>query len=145
MLNTIFQLYIWWGQVTFQRDDDDDVNKVSWIFIVILHWPNSPWVDISLHSDTLCWFRANLPSLLLLNAGCLEEKLILLSFVYPDRDLNPRSTALEVSMLAITLHNWPPDLLTVDYWYHGSSSHFLPDLLTVDYRYHGSSSHFFLF
>jgi hypothetical protein len=31
-------------------------------------------VDMSLHSDTLFWFRANLSLLLLLNAECLAVK-----------------------------------------------------------------------
>ena len=34
------------------------------------HWNNSPWVDMSLHSDTLFWFRAN--QSLLLNATCFD-------------------------------------------------------------------------
>ena len=35
---------------------------------------NSQRVDMSLHSDTLSWFRANQSVLFLLNAGFLEEK-----------------------------------------------------------------------
>ena len=34
-------------------------NTLSWIFIVLAHWINSPQVDMSLHSNTLFWFRAN--------------------------------------------------------------------------------------
>jgi hypothetical protein len=34
---------------------------------------NSLWVDMSLHSDTLSWFRANQSLLLLLNAACFVE------------------------------------------------------------------------
>ena len=34
-------------------------NTLSWIFIVLAHWNKSPWVDMSLHSDTLFRFRAN--------------------------------------------------------------------------------------
>jgi hypothetical protein len=34
-------------------------NTLSWICIVLAHWNNSLWVDMSLHSDTLFWFRAN--------------------------------------------------------------------------------------
>ena len=34
-------------------------NTLSLIFIVLTLWNNSPWVDMSLHSDTLSWFRAN--------------------------------------------------------------------------------------
>jgi hypothetical protein len=31
----------------------------SWIFIVLIHWNNSPQIDMSPHSDTLSWFWAN--------------------------------------------------------------------------------------
>jgi hypothetical protein len=43
------------------------------IFIVLAHWNNSLWVDMSFHSDKLPWFRANQSSLFLLNAACLAE------------------------------------------------------------------------
>ena len=49
-------------------------NTLSWIFIVLAHWNNSPRVDMSLHSDTLFWFWANQSLLFLLNAACLVEK-----------------------------------------------------------------------
>jgi hypothetical protein len=49
-------------------------NTLSWIFIVLAHWSNSPRVDMSLHSHTLFWFRANQSLLFLLNAACLAEK-----------------------------------------------------------------------
>jgi hypothetical protein len=42
------------------------------IFIVLAHWNNSPRVDMSLHSDTLFWFRADQSLFFLLNAACLE-------------------------------------------------------------------------
>jgi hypothetical protein len=38
------------------------------------YWNNSPRVDMSLHSDTLFWFRGNQSLLFLLNAACLAEK-----------------------------------------------------------------------
>ena len=41
---------------------------------MLAHWNNSLWVDMSLHSDTLIWFRANQSLLFLLTAACLEEK-----------------------------------------------------------------------
>jgi hypothetical protein len=28
---------------------------LSWIFIMLTHWNKSPWVDMSLYSDTLSW------------------------------------------------------------------------------------------
>ena len=40
----------------------------SLIFIVLAHW------NMSLHSDTLFWFRANQSLLFLLNIACLVEK-----------------------------------------------------------------------
>jgi hypothetical protein len=49
-------------------------NKLSWIFIVLAHWNNCPQVvDTSLHFDTLSWFQAKQPLLLLLNAVWLTE------------------------------------------------------------------------
>jgi hypothetical protein len=52
----------------------DYLYGVSWVFIVLAHWNNSPRVDMSLHSDTLFWFRANQSLLFLLYAACLAEK-----------------------------------------------------------------------
>jgi hypothetical protein len=49
-------------------------NTPSWICIVLAHWNNSPRVDMSLHSDTLFWLRANQYLLFLLNDACLAEK-----------------------------------------------------------------------
>ena len=60
--------------------DDDEVHFVLDqcteldFFIVLAHWNNSPQVDMSFHSDTLFWFRANQSLLFLLNAACLAEK-----------------------------------------------------------------------
>jgi hypothetical protein len=49
-------------------------NTLSCIFFIVLaHWNNSPRVDLSLHSDTLFWFRDQ-SLLVLLNAACLAEK-----------------------------------------------------------------------
>jgi hypothetical protein len=31
-------------------------NKLSWMLIELVHWKNSPKVDLSLHTDTLLWF-----------------------------------------------------------------------------------------
>jgi hypothetical protein len=51
-------------------------NKLSYIFIhvVLAHWNKSLTIDITLHSETLSWFRANHSLLLLLNAACFAEK-----------------------------------------------------------------------
>ena len=40
---------------------------------MIAHWNNSLRVDISLHWDTLFWFRADQSLIFLLNAACLVE------------------------------------------------------------------------
>jgi hypothetical protein len=46
----------------------------SWIFIVLAHWNNSLWIDISPHSVTLSWFRANQSLIFLLNNVCMSEE-----------------------------------------------------------------------
>jgi hypothetical protein len=61
---------------------------------------NSQRVDMSLHLDTLFWFRANQSLLFLLNDAFLAEKQqisILYSFVWPDWGSYPQSIALEAS------------------------------------------------
>jgi len=52
------------------RWDDDDVHFVldQYNFYRLAHWNNSPRVDVSLHPDTLTWFRANQSLFLLLIA-----------------------------------------------------------------------------
>ena len=61
--SAIFSAISWREQVNFQWDDDEVrfvlENTQSWIFIVLAHWKNSLWVDMSLHSDTLFWFWVN--------------------------------------------------------------------------------------
>jgi hypothetical protein len=42
-------------------------------FIVLIHWNNSPRIDMWPISDTLSWFRANKYLLFLLNAVCLVK------------------------------------------------------------------------
>jgi hypothetical protein len=37
---------------------------LSWIIIVLAHWNNSLWRDMSPHSDTLSWFWANVQTLI---------------------------------------------------------------------------------
>jgi len=49
-------------------------NTLSWIFIVLAHWNNSPEVDISLHWDTSSWFQDNQSLFLLLKTVCLADK-----------------------------------------------------------------------
>jgi hypothetical protein len=49
-------------------------NPLYGFFIVLAQWNNSPRIDMSPHSDSLSWFRANQSLLFLLNAACLVEK-----------------------------------------------------------------------
>jgi hypothetical protein len=110
--SAIISAIIWREQVNFQWDDDEVrfVLKPSWQhvefdFIVLVRWNNSLRIDMSLHSDTLSWFRANQSLPFLLNATWLAEKQqipLLYSLVWPDWGSNPRSTAIEASMLTIT-------------------------------------------
>ena len=48
----------------------------------VLNETNNPPVDMSPHSDTLFWFRANQSLLFLLNAVCLSEKQQIVKLVY---------------------------------------------------------------
>jgi hypothetical protein len=75
--SSIFQLYH--GENKLHLNNEmmfalHETNTLSWIFIVFVHWNNSPRGNMLLHSDTLSWFRANQSLLLLLNAACLAEK-----------------------------------------------------------------------
>jgi len=45
-------------------------NMLSWIFIVLAHWNNSPLIDMSPYSDTLSRFLANQSFSFLLIAVC---------------------------------------------------------------------------
>jgi hypothetical protein len=49
-------------------------NRLSWIVIVLSHWNSSPWVDMSLHSETFSWFRTYQTFCILLNYAYLTEK-----------------------------------------------------------------------
>jgi hypothetical protein len=66
--SAIFSAISWREQVNIQWDDDEVR------FVLDQHWHNSARVDMSLHSDTLFWFRANQSLLFLLIAACLAEK-----------------------------------------------------------------------
>ena len=59
-----------WEQATFY----EMTNQLSWIFIVLAHCNKSLRIDMSLHWDTLVWFRVNQSLLLPLNAVCLAEE-----------------------------------------------------------------------
>jgi hypothetical protein len=80
------RIYHWY--VLFLRSARNIKENVSSICIVLAHWNNSPWVDVSLHSDTLFWFRVNQSLLVLLNVACLAEKQhipMIYSLIWPDQ------------------------------------------------------------
>jgi hypothetical protein len=59
-------------QETHLDTKNEKLSTLSWIFIVLVHWNNSLWVDMSLHSEILFWFWADQSLFLLLNAACLS-------------------------------------------------------------------------
>ena len=63
----------WREQVTFWRDDDVCFVLDQHIFHSASSLKNQS-TDMSPHSDTLSWFRANLSLLLLLSAACLAKQ-----------------------------------------------------------------------
>ena len=94
--SAIFQLYHGENKLIFNemmmRSALFLTNTLSWILIVLAHWNNSPRIDMSLHLDTLFWFRSNQSLLFLLNAACLAEKKqipILKSLVFNRPGLEP--------------------------------------------------------
>jgi len=76
--SVIFQLYHGDNKLIFNkmmmRSALFYTNTLSWIFIVLTHWNNNQWIDMSLHLNTLFWFGANQSLLFLLYAKCLAEK-----------------------------------------------------------------------
>ena len=79
LFNTKWAISIYIMAITLTRYiwlDDNDIHfvLVSWIFIVIAHWNNSPWIDMSLQLDTLSCLQANQSLFLFLNAVYLLEK-----------------------------------------------------------------------
>ena len=76
--SAIFQLYHGENKLIFNemmmRSALYLTNTQTWIFIVLVRWNNSPQVDMSLHSETLYWFRASQSLLFNFNAACLAEK-----------------------------------------------------------------------
>ena len=66
----------WWWSPLYTRSA-----RLIGFIIVLVHRNNSPRIDISSHSDTLSWFRANQSLLFLFNAACLAEKQQITNFV----------------------------------------------------------------
>jgi hypothetical protein len=94
-------------------------------------WNKSPRIDMSPHSDTLSWFRANQSLIFHLNAAYIAEKqqiLILKSLVWLDRASNPRSTTLEKSTLTITSRI----IYVLNIWFYLCNDSFI---CTYNHRY----------
>jgi len=61
----------WREQVTLWCDDILTsvlywTNTKTWMFDVLAHWNNSPYIDMSLHLDLLLWLCANQSSFFLM-------------------------------------------------------------------------------
>ena len=73
--SAIFQLYHGDNKLIFNEMMlRSALYTLSWIFIVLAHWNNSPQIDMSPHSDTLSRFRANQSLFFLLTAAYLAKK-----------------------------------------------------------------------
>ena len=76
--SAIFQLYHGENKLIFNEMMIKfalfQTNKLGWFVIALVHCNNCLRVDMSLHSDTLIWFRANQSLFLLLHAAWLAEK-----------------------------------------------------------------------
>ena len=71
---TYFYFYLFLFYSASCLAEKQQIPTVWSFFIVLAHWNNIPRVDMSLHSDTLFWLRANQLLLFLLNVSCLAEK-----------------------------------------------------------------------
>jgi hypothetical protein len=76
----LFHLYLYHGENKLQFDEMIMIsalcynNMLSWVIIVLAHWNNIQWGNMSLLSDTIYWFRASQCLLFLLNAAYLAVK-----------------------------------------------------------------------
>jgi hypothetical protein len=75
---------------------------IEFNFIVLVHWNNSPLVDMSFHSGTVSWFRANKSLLLLLNDSCLAEKQPINSLRFVQIGARTHDLPHETNMITIT-------------------------------------------
>ena len=77
----IFQLYHGKNKIDCTFDDVRYVlHQQSWL--IFIYCAISPRVDMSLHSETLSWFRANKTLFFLPNAACWVEKQHILNSVF---------------------------------------------------------------
>jgi hypothetical protein len=127
----------WWEQVTFDEMIMMSalywINLLSWIFIVLAHWNSSLRVDISLHSDTLSWSRADQTLNFFLNVCADRREATNTSFIVFDvtrlrlKRSNPSSTALYWSTLTITplmqyILTYKVIIYEILFWYNQTSS-----------------------
>ena len=74
-------------------------NTLNCIVIVLVHWNNSLRIALSLHSETLFWFRPNQSLFFLLNDAYLAEKQqipILLPLVWLNRGSKLRVNKVQI-------------------------------------------------
>ena len=76
-------------------------NMFNCIFVVLAHWNNSLWIDMSSHEDTLIWFSQPVHLKKKLYAQQRSSKYQCQSLVWPELGSNPLSTALQARPLTI--------------------------------------------
>ena len=72
--SAIYQLYHGENELIVNQMMITFCTRLKLFLIVLFHWNTSPRIDMSPHSDTLFWFRANQSLLFLFNAAFLAEK-----------------------------------------------------------------------
>jgi hypothetical protein len=120
--SAIFQLYHGENKLIFNemmmRSAVYWNNTLSWIVLVLVDWNNFPRVDMSLHSDTLYWFRANQSLLFLLIDACLAKKQqtrpVLEPTIYHTRSEHANHYATDVVLVIIIYICF---IFIIHYWY----------------------------
>ena len=90
--------------------------SLSWIFIVLAHWNNSPWVDMLLYSNTLSKFKSSQFLLFLHNAECfiVEKQQISMLLFLTQQGPKP--------MIYQTRGEHPPPLLYLNFYKNDETS-----------------------